>query len=69
MGSRRTTNTYKVWWHTQIAIGSTFYEGREIVQAEDEAEAADRAQFGIWRRAFQDYSLSHIVITRVEQER
>lgn len=62
-------NTYKVWWHTQIGIGNTFYDGREIVQAENEDEAADRAQFSIWHRAFQDYHLSHIMITRVEQER
>lgn len=54
-------------WHTAIGPGSTYYEGRETVWAEDEDSAIEACQFNVQRRAFRDYSPNHIVVTHVEE--
>jgi hypothetical protein len=58
-------NRYEVKWQTSIGMGATFYQGGEIVAAESAEEAEALVQFNVWRRAFQDWPKSHVVITKV----
>lgn len=59
-------NRYTVQWETKIGPGSTYYQGKETVYAEDEDNASAIVQHNVWRRAFQDCSKGHIVIVKVE---
>mgnify|MGYP001557957494 CR=1 FL=1 len=56
---------YTVQWQTSIGIGATFYKGSELVYAESADTAASVAQMQVWRRAFRDWPLTHIVIISV----
>lgn len=58
-------NKYKVDYHTKPGVGSTYYEGSITVFAEDDEQAAERAQREVQRNAFRDYNRSHIVIDSV----
>lgn len=65
-------------WHTRIGIGSTYYSGREKVSVNcDDSDnepvsefndvVTERAVNQVWRRAFQDRSKDHIVVTDVTE--
>ncbi len=58
-------NIYKVSWHTSVGVGSTYYAGVETVEAENDEQAAVKAQRIVWSRAFRDYPKSHIVVTEI----
>lgn len=58
---------FVVHWQTQIGPGSTFYKGKESVWAENSDAAQSLAKFNVWRRAFPEYGMRHIVITQVEE--
>lgn len=61
-------NKYEVRWQTQIGIGSTFYQGKETVWAENEDAAAEKAQWNVHWNGFRDYTPSHIVIKGVTRK-
>ena len=58
---------YVVHWQTSIGPAATFYKGKETVWAENEDAATNLARFNVWRRAFPDYGMRHIVVTQVEE--
>lgn len=56
-------NTWYVTWHTSVGMGATYYQGTEKVQADDYDEALELAQRNVWRRAFRDWGMNHIIVT------
>ncbi|HSS99939.1 MAG TPA: hypothetical protein VLK33_23050 [Terriglobales bacterium] len=59
-------NNYAVTWQTEIGMGAVFYQGKETICADDMESAEAIVQFNVWRRMFQDWPKSHVVITKVE---
>lgn len=59
--------TFTVHWQTRRSPGATFYRGAETVRAENSEAAKTLVQYTVHSRAFREYALTHIIITKTEQ--